>query len=77
MGNTVSAAEMVANDIVSHVKVNKLKENEMEPPPGHRGAVPPPECPMHNKPKKSECPIQHGNDINPLNMVRYNKNKCF
>lgn len=59
MGNSVSAE--------AGVKVPNVSSN----------SEPPPECPMHKKsegkaegPKKvSECPIQHGNDINPYNMV--------
>lgn len=57
MGNSVSA-EAAFNS--SPVGVN---------------ANPPPECPMHQKTeqkqesKPSECPVQHGQDINPYNMV--------
>lgn len=57
MGNKVSAE--------AHVNIKT----------GEKDANPPPECPMHNKteqkPKVSECPVQHGNDINPFNMVIY------
>lgn len=70
MGNTVSAAEVVAAGITSHHGKNgfvpdhskfNLNSNDI-----------PPECPMHQKvaqPTAGECPVQHG-DINPLNMVR-------
>lgn len=59
MGNSVSADASVNIPNIGH------------------NANPPPECPMHKKteqkpeePKKvSECPVQHGNDINPFNMV--------
>lgn len=66
MGNSVSA------EAVFHGKAAGSNAN------------PPPECPMHKKaaapppePEKkeetsklSDCPVQHGNDINPYNMVR-------
>lgn len=57
MGNKVSAE--------AGVDVKNLSGN----------ANPPPECPMHKKEENktktsvSECPVQHGNDINPYNMV--------
>lgn len=84
MGNTVSAAERLASDIVhptaaaqahAHAHADNSKAN----------GVPPPECPMHQKgadaaaaqpkPEKTltkECPLGHDKDepINPLNMVR-------
>lgn len=83
MGNTVSAAERLASDIVHptaaahvHAHVDHSKA----------GGVPPPECPMHQKgaddavvsppPQQQktltkECPLGHDKDetINPLNMV--------
>lgn len=71
MGNTVSAAEKVAADIL-HTKT----EQPLIPPQGHptMSGVPPPECPMHQKeppPAASGCPVPHDNsDVNPLNMVR-------
>lgn len=71
MGNTVSAAEKVAADIL-HTKV----EQPLVSPQGHptMSGVPPPECPMHQKeppPAASGCPVPHDNsDVNPLNMVR-------
>ncbi|VEN35590.1 unnamed protein product [Callosobruchus maculatus] len=77
MGNTVSAAEIAASQIV----------NPNAPPSYHyahhhhqsfqhfQGDIPP-ECPMHTKTKPksyslgSECPVGEGNgNINPLNMV--------
>ncbi|VEN56518.1 unnamed protein product [Callosobruchus maculatus] len=77
MGNTVSAAEIAASQIV----------NPNAPPSYHyahhhhqsfqhfQGDIPP-ECPMHTKTKPksyslgSECPVGEGNgDINPLNMM--------
>lgn len=74
MGNTVSAAEVVAAGI-THAK----NQNEIIPPQHHHqhqhdsGAVPPPECPMHQKvakPAASECPVLNNeSDINPYNRV--------
>lgn len=76
MGNTVSAAERVAADIVHPVFG--------EPTVGHhhnvnysKTGVPPPECPMHQKPPSTEkkvltteCPVGYGKEeVNPLNMV--------
>ncbi|XP_055643048.1 holocytochrome c-type synthase [Toxorhynchites rutilus septentrionalis] len=78
MGNTVSAAEFVASNIV-HTEAASI-------PKGHppidtktdKNVNPPPECPMHQKqptPKEqpvlvSECPVKHDDsDINPLNMM--------
>lgn len=75
MGNTVSAAEAVAAGIAKPVAT------EVTPHHNHshnfKDAVPPPECPMHQKltpPKpatKEECPVQHrlDDEINPYNMV--------
>lgn len=66
MGNTVSAAELAANQIVHH-------SNEPQQKPDHhnfKGEIPP-ECPMHKSkpasPVESGCPVQ--GDVNPLNMV--------
>lgn len=75
MGNTVSAAEVVAAGI-THAK----NQDGLVPPQNHQhynmaGAVPPPECPMHqkieSKPSANECPVMHpdNSDINPYNMV--------
>lgn len=76
MGNTVSAAEAVAAGIAKPVTT------EVTPPHNHsynfKDAVPPPECPMHQKlappptpATKEECPVQHRleDEINPYNMV--------
>lgn len=73
MGNTVSAAERMASDIVHPVV------SEQPAPASHKthsmSGVPPPECPMHQKTppppaKGEECPVGYGgNDINPANMV--------
>lgn len=77
MGNTVIAAEKVANDIVHPLikEAEKIDLTQYHKPANHpiSGDIPP-ECPMHQKippaPSKSECPIQHGkDDINPLNMM--------
>lgn len=70
MGNTVSAAEVVAGNI-THPAVKGV-ESAPETHKNYTGA-PPPECPMHNKTdvKKAasgDCPVDHG-DINPYNMV--------
>ncbi|XP_049823067.1 holocytochrome c-type synthase [Aethina tumida] len=66
MGNTVSAAELAANQIVHH-------SNEPQQKPDHhnfKGEIPP-ECPMHKSkpasPVESGCPVQ--GDVNPLNMM--------
>ncbi|XP_055527960.1 holocytochrome c-type synthase [Wyeomyia smithii] len=81
MGNTISAAELMASNIV-HAEAGALPKRH--PPIDPEGRMntgysnPPPECPMHNKlPAKSEkpvlvseCPvIQDNSDINPLNMM--------
>lgn len=75
MGNTVSAAEVAAAQIVHP---NESVENGSQSPHKHHfdtknysGAIPA-ECPMHKKQESaaSECPVQGGQgDINPLNMV--------
>lgn len=80
MGNTVSAAERVAETIVHPVGEPASAATR------HHGydksGVPPPECPMHQQqqPPKSqafataECPVGYGkekDEINPLNMVRH------
>lgn len=69
MGNTVSAAEKVAADIIHPLKEPKPADHQYSL---KAGAQPPPECPMHQKmPSKSECPVNYDKDgINPLNMVR-------
>jgi len=67
MGNTVSAAEIAAaqivhpNEPIEHV----LQKHSID----NYSAVIPEECPMHRS-TVSECPVQHGqNDVNPLNMM--------
>lgn len=76
MGNTVSAAEVVAANIT-----HPTNKQSLVPPQNHdTSGVPPPECPMHQKeapkPAASECPIGYTNDnsdINPYNMVSFIK----
>lgn len=83
MGNTVSAAERLASDIV-HPSAAAAAANAHPHQPGgySKDAVPPPECPMHQKDAAvpaaapavmtvtKECPLGHDKDeINPLNMV--------
>lgn len=68
MGNTVSAAEIVASEL------NKNSKSQAAAKFDHKdvfsGQEIPPECPMHVKqtPVATECPIKH-DDVNPLNMV--------
>jgi cytochrome c heme-lyase len=77
MGNTVSAAEIVARDIMHTEAKPQLPPNHPKIPPQHQmSGNPPPECPMHQKAPSapvqpvlmSECPVKH-DDINPLNMM--------
>lgn len=69
MGNTVSAAEMVASQLIKPSIQNErvTYENTLFT---HKDVDVqreiPPECPMH-KSRASECPIQH--EVNPLNMM--------
>lgn len=69
MGNTVSAAEMVASQLIKPSTQNDRisYDNTLFP---HKDVVTkheiPPECPMH-KSRASECPVQH--EVNPLNMM--------
>lgn len=76
MGNTVSAAEIAAAQIVHP----NDPIDELSPYKHHHHSFDrknysdeiPEECPMHKKkqPAASECPVQHDSkDINPLNMV--------
>lgn len=66
MGNTVSAAEMAATQIV-HPNTPVHDHSKF----AQYGKDIPPECPMHKKLSASECPINPGNsDLDPLNMVR-------
>lgn len=73
MGNTVTAAEAVADNLIH--PVGKAKGVQHHHQGNYKEGVPPPECPMHQKvqpPPTSggECPVGYGNnDINPLNMV--------
>lgn len=75
MGNTVSAAERMAEHIVHPVSEPVAAHNKQQNV--DYSGVPPPECPMHqaDAPKMkavavSECPQGYGKDeINPLNMV--------
>lgn len=69
MGNTVSAAEIAATQIVHPDVYEKIKDLPNNHPQIYGGAEIPPECPMH-KPARSECPVNH-DGVNPLNMVRY------
>lgn len=73
MGNTVSAAEAVAAGITKPVPTGATAHHPH--PHNYKDAVPPPECPMHQKvpatPAAEECPVKHRlpDDINPYNMV--------
>ncbi|XP_055376478.1 holocytochrome c-type synthase [Condylostylus longicornis] len=81
MGNTVSAAESIASEIVQPIYKEEpvLPKGHPPLPKGHPHSKfdlskePPPECPMHQKkPEKfvSECPIRHDDkEVNPLNMM--------
>jgi cytochrome c heme-lyase len=78
MGNTVSAAEIVAHDILhtqqdASPAASKLPANHPKISQHDYSGTPPPECPMHQKiPEKpvlmTECPVKH-DDVNPLNMM--------
>lgn len=73
MGNTVTAAEVVAGNIIHPVGTAQGVQHHQG---NYKEGVPPPECPMHQKVQPpaatgAECPVGYGkNDINPLNMVR-------
>lgn len=69
MGNTVSAAENIAAGLVHPIGAPEPAKQHHHP--YDKSGVPPPECPMHQKPTNTECPVGYGNvsDINPLNMV--------
>lgn len=72
MGNTVSAAEMAATQIV-HPNAPIQDYTKYHNTHGYSGKDIPPECPMHKRQNASECPVNYGSgDINPLNMVSYN-----
>lgn len=68
MGNTVSAAEMVANQLIKPSSQNDKVTYEntlfIQSKIDHNDI--PSECPVH-KSRASECPVQH--EINPLNMM--------
>lgn len=70
MGNTVSAADLAAAQIIhpnEPIKFPYHPETEV-----FRGKEIPEECPMHkkSKPVSSECPVNHGQEeVNPLNLV--------
>lgn len=67
MGNTVSAAEIAATQII-HPQSQKVSHTSKS---NYSGQEYPPECPMHQKQTHiSECPVNH-DGINPLNMVYY------
>lgn len=71
MGNVVSAAEIAAMQIVdpngNHTKTSKNPcFNQQFRQECSSTAL---ECPVSHKKSFSECPIQHNNDINPLNMM--------
>ncbi|XP_060528250.1 holocytochrome c-type synthase [Cylas formicarius] len=64
MGNTVSAAEIAAAQIVHPNKPMEKWDDYHE-----EYIKIPQECPMHQQ-YQSECPVKHEqNDINPLNMM--------
>jgi len=74
MGNTVSAAEIAATQIIHPNARSPREESKLPPdhPPVHAhygsGDIPP-ECPMHKKvPADSGCPVKH-DEVNPLNMM--------
>lgn len=68
MGNTVSAAEIVASELTKNAKIQTATKFDHKDV--FAGQEIPPECPMHVKqpPKTAECPVKH-DDVNPLNMV--------
>lgn len=69
MGNTVSAADLAAAQILyPNTPIHKFRHSQFQ----DFGDEIPEECPMHRKHKITEsgCPVNHGqDDINPLNMV--------
>lgn len=75
MGNTVSAAEKVAANII-HPNGGEPNISKHQHVNYSKGGAPPPECPMHQKQPEqkvltTECPIGYGKDeVNPLNMVQ-------
>lgn len=71
MGNTVSAAELAATQII-HPQTPTLEKPDHTKflQSGYAMGDIPPECPMHKKQTASVCPVKEGtDDLNPLNMV--------
>lgn len=84
MGNTVSAAELAAAQII-HPNDPEIQKSSVPHHHHHhrhnfdiKGGYPE-ECPMHKKqPAASECPVGGGQgDINPLNMASFKKFESF
>ncbi|KAH0820788.1 hypothetical protein GEV33_002003 [Tenebrio molitor] len=73
MGNTVSAAEIAATQIVhpnASAEIHKRGDFEKEQIRAYELKNIPAECPMHKKIGPGECPINQGQgDVNPLNMM--------
>lgn len=71
MGNTVSAAEIAASQIVHSNNGTNYQHTHKHHFQHFNGEIPA-ECPMH-RPKStsdSQCPVNHGkDDVNPLNMM--------
>lgn len=72
MGNTVSAAEIAASQIVhpnsAHEQNTTKHDFHKQFSYDFRTGQIPPECPMHRPKGASECPVNQG-EVNPLNMV--------
>ncbi|KAK9696441.1 Cytochrome c/c1 heme lyase [Popillia japonica] len=71
MGNTVSAAELAATQII-HPQTPTLEKPDHTKflQSGYAMGDIPPECPMHKKQTASVCPVKEGtDDLNPLNMM--------
>lgn len=71
MGNTLSVAEIAALEITNQ-NVENIQKPQVQPKKqGSCNTAN--ECPvLHPKREmSSSCPVQHGDDINPLNMVTY------
>lgn len=79
MGNTVSAADLVASKIVHPTDGDSTGAKKSAPPMDHKikydmSMEPPPECPMHRKEKPvlmdgAEIKDGKSDDINPYNMM--------
>ncbi|XP_055677149.1 holocytochrome c-type synthase [Lutzomyia longipalpis] len=69
MGNSVSAAEIIASEITHRGDGVRDPHHAMD----YKGKEPPPECPMHDKNSAKtvlrECPVNHSDEVNPLNMM--------